>query len=466
MSEPALPPKPDPSPWTVWRWAWAIALVLVAAMLVTLAVAINRSQPERLLARMPLADGRILIVEGVTFGTKHRMGPRSDFFDRFANWIPRPVRDYFAPRVPESKLQTERPALVMWVNAVDPAAGTNVDCQGIRVEFADRHGDLFGAEDSHWFGGAGFWRVGHVFYSFPRGEEKLTFCVTPWRTNQTQRTTLNNPQRSTAATWTGELLPQARTAGELEILLAGLEVRTNGSAKQHWITPCRYWEPRWELGQNGKPAVGWSKPEWIAEDSTGNRGQHLGIHQATLRFSATVYPEATNASAAMLVAALPAVNLSALNSDVWWNTKSTVGTNEIIVMGICPPGTRVFDDGKLTMTSSTTGLVRGGASSGWTSQSRRTSPVSVTERHNHYSDKPTIYVRASGLSESKRLAVRWRDSQGQSHTATPEPQGSHQGVHPFLLDAPLDATNLVAELVVLRPARAEFLVKTPPLLTP
>ncbi|MCL5096955.1 MAG: hypothetical protein M1608_05400 [Candidatus Omnitrophica bacterium] len=427
------------------------------------AVPANRLPPARPLARMTLADGRILIVEGVTFGTRHRMGPRSDFFERFGNWIPQPLRDQFAPRIPESKFQTKQPALVVWVEAVDPATGTNMDCQGIRLEFANRRGDLFGAGDSHWFGGAGFWRMGHVFYSFPRDEEKLTFCATPWRTNQTQRCILENPHRSTAVTWAGGSLPQARKAGGLEIFLAGLEARTNELAKQPWITPCRYWEPRWVLSQNGKPAVGWTKPEWIAEDPVGNRGQHLGIHQPVLRFSVTVFPDATNANAVNLIATSPPVSLPLAN-DIWWHATFSSGTKGNCLMGICPPGTRVFSGGNLTRSLPVVMGVAGGAPSGWTLRSQRTSPVTVTEWHNHYSDKVTIYVHSDGAVGPERFAVRLRDSEGRLWVATPEPQG-HRGdihIHAFLVDVGPEVTNFVAELVSLKPVQAQFLVRTPP----
>jgi hypothetical protein len=140
-------------------------------------------EPRRPLTQLKLADGRILQIEGVTYGTTHRMGHRSILVDRFGPWLPRQLRDRLSPKLPQNTIQLERAGLVVWVNAMDPVTGTNVDCQGIRPEFVDRHGDLFGAETSSWFGGQTFWRVGHVFYSYPRSEEQLTFRVTPWRKN-------------------------------------------------------------------------------------------------------------------------------------------------------------------------------------------------------------------------------------------------------------------------------------------
>jgi len=53
-----------------------------------------------------------------------------------------------------------------------------------------------------------------------------------------------------------------------------------------------------------------------------------------------------------------------------------------------------------------------------------------------------------------------RDDSGGIWTAKPEPQGDPEGVHAFLLELPAGVTNVVPELVLLRPIEAEFLVNT------
>ena len=450
----ATPRKPQ---WAK-RALWGIGIVVV--VLISFVLVRAMFEPRRPLPQLKLADGRILQIEGVTFGTKHRIGTRSIFADRFGQWLPQKLRGWLEPKVPENTINSERPALVVWVNAINPATGTNVDCQGIRMEFVDQHGDLFGQETSSWFGGQTFWRVGHVFYSYPRSEAQLTLRVTPWKKNKDTPVTtqFQNPQIVQAANWSGGPLPQTKTAAPIEITLSELQMRTNET--KYWQTASVYFEPVWQLRQDGQVAQGWSDPEWTAEDPTGNRGQYLGLHQPALRFSVRVYPLATNTNSLATVAALPRVDLSILTNQTPWNSKLSISANDVVALGVCPAGAYTFTGGDFDATGPRMSAVRGGAPSGWTGQSKRLTPMKVQMWHGHYTPKPTIYIRASQLKEPDRLALRVRDDCGRVWAAKSEPQGHPDGVHAFLLELPSDVTNVVPELVLLKPAQAEFLVKT------
>ncbi|HWI59788.1 MAG TPA: hypothetical protein VNZ22_21345, partial [Bacillota bacterium] len=180
-------------------WGLAGLLVILLGFLL-----FGRSRP---LPKAQLADGRILQVEGVSFGTKHVLGTDS-FLKRFSPWLPARVNQYFDPGTRRSEITLEEPGLVAWVNAIDPVTGKHVDCQGIRVEFVDQTGDRFGEASSSWFGGNNFWRVGHIFHAYPRAQRQLTLLVTPWKTNGTTRLEFPNPHVSPPAAWSGRPLPQ------------------------------------------------------------------------------------------------------------------------------------------------------------------------------------------------------------------------------------------------------------------
>lgn len=446
---------------TFWLACFAI-LLAIAGFLVIRPLFEHRGP----LAQLNLGDGRILQIEGVTFGTNHHIGTRSIFVDRFGQWMPQKLRRYLDPKVPENTINSERPALVVWVNAINAETGTNVDCQGIRTEFVDKHGDLFGADTSSWSGSPTFWRVGHIFYSYPRAEERLTFRVTPWKKNKNtpMDAQFANPHVVQAAKWSGEPLPQAKTLGPLEITLVELKAKTNET--KYWQTASTYFEPAWQLRQGGLTAQGWGDPEWSAEDPTGNRGQHLGRHQPTLRFSVSVYPQATNANLLVTVTALPRVDLNILTNQTLWNSKLSIGTNEVVALGVCPAGAYTFTGGDFDPTGPRMGAVRGGAPSGWTGQTKRLTPMKVQTWHGHYTPKPTIYLHADQLKGPDRLALRVKDDSGRVWAAKPEPQGHPDGVYAFLLELPTEVTNIVPELVLLRPVEAEFLVNTGSAATP
>jgi hypothetical protein len=446
----------------ILKMLFATALVAcgLALLLLILRPAPGDDTP---LASARLADGRILQIEGATFGTNHVIGKRSLVVERFGPWLPAIGIRFLSPKRPQNRIDLERPALVVWVNAVDPATGQQVDCQKIRVELVDEHGDVFGSENSHWFGGNNFWRVGHVFEAFPRSQRDLKFRIKPWRTNQVSEVTFANPRFTAPAFWTGHALPQQRMVGDFTIQLTRLIAATNGGPQRSWESASRYWEPVWELRHRNQPAVGWDAPEWFAEDPTSNYGQHLGTRQPILRFTTTFYPSATNVESTVLLTSCPPVAVTSLQSDVWWNITSRVATDEITVLGILPPGTHHFSEGVYQTNPAPAlrmGPVGGGAPSGWVGRGERVSPTRMRYWHGHYTPSPTLYIRIPSSKSKRRFAVRLRDERGHVLIAKPEPQGSPDGISPFLIDLPPEVKTVTAEVILLKPVHASFDVDT------
>jgi hypothetical protein len=445
---------------TSW-FGWLLCGSTILAAAITLIICLGSLGPPRPLARLKLADGRILQVEGATFGTNHVIGVRSVLVDRLGPWLPAALRDRLAPRRPRSEINLDTPGLVVWVNAIDSKSGKQVDCQGIRVEFVGAAGDVYGEETHSWFGARNFWRVGHIFHAFPRTERQLTLRVTPWRMHQSSLAAILNPHVCTRADWQGQALPQRQRAGDLEIVLSGLALRTNGAPENYWQSASRYWEPQWKLLQAGKPATGWDAPEWMAEDASGNRGKYLGVHEPVLRFSASFYPRVTNESTVAVVAKLPAVPVQSLQSNIFWGLRANFGSNNLEVLGLFPAGTYVFSQGVYQSNAPVSmGPVMGGAPSGWVGQSQRVTPLRVQNWDGHYTDKPVVYIRAGNLELDQRWGVRLRDERGRLWAATPEPQGVREGIRPFLIDLPPEVQTAVVEVVVLRPIKAKFYMDT------
>lgn len=419
------------------------------------------------LAAADLGDGRILQVEAVTYGVDHRVGNHvSKLFWRLNAWLPKQLQLLLAPRNPEDIIDNlEYPALVVWVDAISATSRTNVDCQGIRVELVDEYGQHFGEDNSCWFGSVRFWRVGHLFQVFPRSETNLIMLVTTWKGSKTKRLGFPNPHVAQAAAWSGMDLPQQKQDGDLSIVLTGLRLRTNGVAAKYWETMAVYWEPMWELDHENKKIDGWDVPEWFAEDPTGNRGQQLGTNQPVLRYSATFYPSATNAQAAQPLAILPQSVVTNLQSPLWWKKTAQYEGQDISVLGLFPSGSYFFKQGILLATPPIRmGLVRGGAPSGWTATSLSVNPLKVVYCHGYYSlTNSVIFVSAPKLPQKARLAIRLRDGQGSLWVAEPEPQGSTDGIYPFLVSLPSSIYQVTPELVLLKPVEAEFMVKPPKL---
>ncbi len=382
------------------------------------------------------------------------------------------MREYLQPKQPRSEITLDDPGLVVWVNAINAKTGSNVDCQGIRVEFVNQQGDLFGEETSSWGGfGNHFWRVGHIFKSFPRDEATLTMQITTWKSvrgtnNSSSRVEFANPAVTAPARWTGNPLPQQQKIGELEIALTSLELRTNGGRKKYWETPATFWQPplgnspRWRSGRRLE------RTGMIAEDPFGNRGQQLGVHQPVLRYTATYYPLATNAEAAVLIGTLPKVAPNLLTNGIIWNVETHFETNHILAIGCFPAGMHTFSEGAYVGQSATgrlgMGATSGGAPSGWAGMGQRVSPVKLVMWHGHYTPSPVIYLKVPESGSTDRFAVRVKDEQGQFWVLTPEPEGASDGIMPYLVSLPVGVTNVVPEIVLLKPIRATFSVTTNP----
>jgi hypothetical protein len=438
-----------------WGLCGGSVLVVVAAS-IYLARVHDSAHP---LVRLNLADGRILNVEGVTFGTKHVIGSRSLLVDNFGRCLPVKVRDWLTPKQPRSHIDVDTPSLVVWVNAVDRMTGRTVDCQGIRAEFVGETGDIFGVESTPYFGFGSFSRVGYVFRAFPRTERKLTLRVTPWKMDNSTFARIPNPHVSHRVDWVGNPLPQRQHVGDLDAVLSNLSIRTNGGPDKYWESPSLYWEPEWELRQNGQLATGWVFPEWSAQDTSGNDGRYLGLHEPVLRFSASFYPNATNEISAVFVTNSPAVSITNLESNVWWKLKARFQSKRLELLGLFPAGMDAFLEGTYqTNPPPNMNPVKGGFPSGWVGTTLRLTPFRLQEWDGHYAATPVVYLQADDLDANQRWGIRLRDEHGRLWAATPEPQGVRKGIRPFLVDLPPDVQTVVVEVVMLRPIKAAFYV--------
>ena len=437
-------------------------MVLTAVVLFWLTLS---SRAPKVVASVSFGDGRILQVEAVTYGKTHHVGSaRSEVLRRLSSILPASWLARLEPKTPLSTIDGyDHPVLVVWVNAVDEKSLTNVDCQSIRVELVDDLGQHFESATSSWSGGQKFWRVGHVFTVYPRTAENLTMEITTWRKNKTNRVEFPNPHVVRPDSWTGAPLPQQQSVGDLNIVLTGLRLRTNGLPPKYYTTRAVFWDPVWELRHSNEKVSGWSKPEWFAEDPTGNRGQQLGTNQPVLRFSATFYPAATNSPVAQLLATMPPTIVTNVPTTNWWNQTAQFDGQNISILGWFPRSNYVFSEGVLlTNPPFYMGPVGGGAPSGWTWQTTSVSPIKDVHYSGHYSTtNDIIYVSAPNLDEKIHLAMRLRDDQGHYYLAKLDPAGPDTGIYPFLISLPPEVKQVTPELVALKPVEAKFTVAVP-----
>jgi len=440
-----------------------LALRLVAAAVVLLGVPKIQSAPGVPFGEVAVDDGRIIVVEAVTYGTNHVVGSKSVLVEHLGPWMPDAVRDMLSPKLPQTSIDTAPGTLVVWLNAVNPNTRAWVDCQGLRLEFVDEHGDLWGTKTSSWHSfGNKFYRIAHIFEAYPRAATNLTLRITPRRSGGTFTISVPNPHVAKAANWSGDPLPVRTVKDSFEIVLQDLEPRTGGGSEKPWETPAKYWQPEWKFLSGGKPVEGWHEPVWTASDPVGNRGQFLGVHQPVIRYSVEMIPKATNTSATEVIAVLPSSSLGLGVPNRLWLRTNLVSGVEVTAIGLMTTLMNHFMEGEYqAVPELPIGPTQGGAPTGWVVGSKRVSPLKVITQFGHYSDRPTIYLRCTDAVLAEKLGVRVQDDQGRIWPTTRETESIADGIIPFMLDVPSDVTNVVPEIVLLKPVEAQFTVRTP-----
>ncbi len=402
-----------------------------------------------------LSDGRLFLIEAVTFGTNHVVGQNDSWLVPLRKILPGAAVQWLTPAKGQSRQTTASPALVVWVHAYD-ATGKYTDCQGVRASFVDEQGDVYPANGlAHGSFSKGFNREAYTFNVFPRRSARLTLQLEPWRSEKTSTLLIPNPCRYTLAKpWTPEALPATHRVGGLDFTLENLAIQTNGGPQRKWEPLSLHWKPLFNLMADGRPATNWEAPEWEAEDATGNRGQTLGLHEPILKFIATAYPKpeaVTNETSRWNV---PVMSLPSTPQGLQWNTNRTLRNVPISIIGLFPPGSYTFSRGQLTNAPG------GFSGKGWTGLSKQVFPGRWQHWDTHGATNYTAFLRWNAKNVEQRIAVGLRYRQGQSSRTQWGRLDEGGDVSAFVFGTPLqDAREVELEVVLLEPLRAEFVVR-------
>lgn len=402
------------------------------------------------------ADGHVFRIEAVSYGTNHVVGINDWWNVPLRKILPNSFLQHLTPERGQSRDDTTEPALVVWVHAVDAATGKYVDCQGVQASFVDKQGDVYPANSTgHGSFGGGFNRQAHTFYAFPRRPERLKFQLTQWGgAKETLSAWIKNPARQTVPpVWTAENIPAAHRVGEVEFRLESLEIHTNGAPDKYWETPSRHWQPVFRLTQAGQPAAGWEAVAWEATDPTGNRGQTLGLHEPVQKFIATTRPKPAAVTDEASRWQLPPVSLPTTTNGVQWNTNRVLRGASVTLLGLFPPGTYTFHEGRLTEATAKTNPMPG-----WTGMSQQVSPGKWKHWRSCCTTNHVVFLGFAAATPEQRVAVGLGDEQGQVTWPAAQTGGD---IRSFSFEPPSGAQRVAVNVVVLEPARTEFTVKTP-----
>lgn len=237
-------------------------LVIIAAVLIAAAGAWRFTAWRGLWGRHPevvLADGSVLRVEGLTWGTNQA------FYFEPGSWprLKRRLPAAWQSGIWEPKEPIELPGdpdAHLWVSRIDPVTGSYLPALGPEFTHLDRAGTVFassgGSSSGPTPGRADFaprfsaldWRADGIRFQVSQGGGTGTF-------------TLPNPRRGERfPEWTPLPLPQTRQIGEFKFTMTGLRSLSPG------------WQPELRVSaSDGQDATPWFDLEPMFVDPTGNR---------------------------------------------------------------------------------------------------------------------------------------------------------------------------------------------------
>ena len=317
--------------------------VLIAAVLVAAAGAWIATAWRGLWGRHPqvvLADGSVLRVEGLTWGTNQVFYLEPGSWTRLKRRLPTAWQSgIWEPKDPIES--PGDPDAHLWVSRIDPVTGAYLPALGPEFAHLDRVGTVFASS-----GGSS---------SGPtpgRADMALQFKALDWRADSlrfqvsqgggTGSFTLPNPRRGERfPEWTPLPLPQTRQYGEFKVTMTGLR----------WLSPG--WQPEIRVSaSDGQDATPWFDLQPMFVDPTGNRSwTRLLSGELVWGVEVDAYPTARFPFPAAGVIPLGSASIPGAGQHQFF-PMSAAGTNASIHSAwITGPGKFTFRDGQMVRAS-------------------------------------------------------------------------------------------------------------------
>jgi TolB protein len=379
MSDPASPsPSTSPvstdlprrriSPWLL-IFGGGTAAVLLFACFAALMVAFNEDEPAPLgLASVKLPDGRLLVLEDVTFGTSHNF-----------NIEMRPPGFSFLPFTQNRPLaeSTQGEKLMLWLSCRDPVSLRHRDFDWwLRCVAVDEHGEeiedqnpglnglspnggssSYGGTRPMQLGGPGSGQqyeyiIAHS--SLPRVRHQgKTFQLRVYDQHDQVVAELDVPDPSLDVkgqppNWTPDPYPAVATVDDLTVTLTGLSARVNVWEENGRDREYIQIEPQIAITRNGEPAPAWSPRDQQFFDALGNEsGSYnfsLSPHEAAWKVQLRLFREVTAAFTPDEIWTTPPLEIPDKDQALHDRQSKTLGGVSIEVAALGGPGVVKYAD--------------------------------------------------------------------------------------------------------------------------
>lgn len=196
--------------------------MIVGAMLALLAL--PRWRP----VEQTLADGTILRIEAVTFGTNHVFS-KHPIRERIRNVLPKRLKPFLGKGNFTASVETAPDCAVLWTMRFDPVTQTYISSRDEQHYAVDEHGCRFHSNYRRGTTLAGNMVVGIVLDAFPRRGEHFDYIIIDKDSKVLGQMRIPNPQPARLSQrWIPEKLPIAKTNSEPTVELRRFAYRPSG----------------------------------------------------------------------------------------------------------------------------------------------------------------------------------------------------------------------------------------------
>jgi hypothetical protein len=393
-----------------------------------------------------LADGTVLRIEKLTYGTNHVFAKGSSITAKLRQALPGPLRGMFgSPKT--ASTATEKPELVVWFRQVNPSTQETVSSTVNQLQVTDSHGCVFSVGKRGTSGNYPDFSMNLARLPvFPRRQETFLFSAAGSQDSNPVQILLSNPFRLDPRTWSPEPFPIHRQAGEVEFVCTEVQGR--------FFPAGAYFEPHFQVLENGQDRTDWYKSEVTYLDETGNRGQKLCPYEPAWKLEVNFFKNYKAPFPESKIARLNDINVPAPGQVVQKNVTCSISNVNIRLIALCGPGDFKF--------SNEVCVAAAPWQEAWTETSGSSSSYNGNQRLvelEFRKKKFSLILDMKGLTRSHEMLIRARDQTGKFHPASFNL--SSEDIYRYELDLPQGLQKVDLEFIPQKPARVEFIVKPP-----
>lgn len=218
----------------------------------------SRSTP---VPQIVLANGTVLRVEALTYGTNHVFTTESEWKRRIRALLPQKLRGLLGPEAYRNELNQAEEELVIWISQYDPIKDAYLMPTFDECEIIAENGQRFRIGSSSSGSYSGFSEKHFYTRLFPRRQKTFKLCFE--ENGHKLELDIANPFVWSGTEWTAKALPQTQTVNQVDFVLEKVDIQLSSDGDS-WTTT------KFAVYAGNEDRTKWYEARPIFGDVTGN----------------------------------------------------------------------------------------------------------------------------------------------------------------------------------------------------